>query len=279
MTTTLRPTAPLQQGADGARARSYQVCVNSRPVGEVDLRTSEDFGPSCGVIRGLRIDEPDRGRGRATVAALAAEEVLRGWGCDQARIAIPADAAAALRMADGLGYALISSHMLKELPAQPPALPSGVEARRMGEDEFRAWQAGAVDAYAQAWIDRGVPEAQARTRADADHHAHLPDGLATPGTVIGVLVDGGDVVGHVWIAERETAPGRTGAYVFDIEVGERYRGRGHGRSLMLLAEREGIAAGLRLIKLHVFSDNTPAVRLYESLGYRTTERHYAKQLL
>ncbi|MZD05725.1 GNAT family N-acetyltransferase, partial [Streptomyces sp. SID5785] len=33
MTTTLRPTEPLQQADDGQRARHYAVCVNSRPVG------------------------------------------------------------------------------------------------------------------------------------------------------------------------------------------------------------------------------------------------------
>ncbi|MFE2378373.1 GNAT family N-acetyltransferase [Streptomyces sp. NPDC059398] len=279
MTTTLRPTGPLQQGADGAKARSYEVRVNSRPVGAVDLRTDQTYGPVCGVIGGLRIEEQDRGRGRGTVAALAAEEVLRGWGCAQVRIAVLADAAAALRMADALGYTLHNSHLMKELPARPPELPAGVEGRRMSEDEFRVWLADAVAGYARTWVERGLTEARARAKSEADHRDNLPDGLATPGAVIDVLVEDGRVVGHVWIAGTELGPGGRGAFVFDVEVAEEHRGRGHGRSLMLLAEREALAAGARLIKLNVLTANTPAVRLYASLGYRPVEHFYGKRLL
>lgn len=94
-----------------------------------------------------------------------------------------------------------------------------------------------------------------------------------------MLVEGGRVVGYVWIAETELDPGRRGAFVFDVEVAEEHRGRGHGRSLMLLAEREALAAGTRLIKLNVFAANTPAVRLYASLGYRESVRFSTKPLL
>ena len=111
MTTTLRPTGPLQQGADGAKARSLRVCVNSRPVGAVELRTDTALGSGWGAVSGLRIEEPDRGRGRGTVAALAAEEVLRGWGCTHVRASVPADATAGLR----------TGHRARLRRAQPPA--------------------------------------------------------------------------------------------------------------------------------------------------------------
>ncbi|WP_328316492.1 GNAT family N-acetyltransferase [Streptomyces sp. NBC_00388] len=279
MTTTLRPTGPLQQGADGARARSYEVCVNSRPVGAVDLRTDDAYGPVCGVIGGLRIDEQDRGRGRGTVAALAAEEVLRGWNCDQVRIAVPAGAAAAVRMAGALGYTLHNSHLVKELPGQPPELPAGVEGRPMREDEFRLWRARGIADYAQTWVDRGMAEDRARAKSEADHREALPEGPATPGAAIDVLVGDGRVLGHVWTGEARSDPGRHVAFVFDVEVAEEHRGRGHGRSLMLLAEREALAAGARQIKLNVLTANTPAVRLYASLGYRPAEHFYGKHLL
>ena len=82
MTTTLRPSEPLQHAADGARSRRYEVCVNSRPVGAVHLGTDPGFGASVGADRSTCASTSrDRRRGRGTVAALAAEEVLRGWGC------------------------------------------------------------------------------------------------------------------------------------------------------------------------------------------------------
>lgn len=64
-----------------------------------------------------------------------------------------------------------------------------------------------------------------------------------------------------------------------MEVEEDRRGEGHGRTLMLVAEREAAAAGARTLGLHVLTANTPATRLYSSLGYRLAEHHFHKPLL
>ena len=85
-----------------------------------------------------------------------------------------------------------------------------------------------------------------------------------------VLTADDTVVGHIWLARRELLPGEHAAYVYDVEVAEPYRGRGHGRTLMLLGERIAHTSGESLIALHVFAGNAPARGLYESLGYRTT---------
>ncbi|MFF9865769.1 GNAT family N-acetyltransferase [Streptomyces sp. NPDC013953] len=279
MTTTLRPTGPLQQSPDGTRSRSYDVCVNSRPVGGVELGTMPGFGPAIGVIRSLEIDEPDRGRGRGTVAALAAEEVLRGWGCRQVQISVPAGAAVALRMADALGYTERSRNMAKRLGGTAPALPEGVTLRPMTAAEFEDWHATARETFARQWIERGVPEAAARAKSEASHREALPDGLATEGAAFHVVVENGAVAGRLWTGRREPAPGVREAYVYDIEVAGAVRGKGYGRALMLLAERTARDRGLDVIALHVFADNTPALRLYESLGYRTTHINSFKHLL
>lgn len=279
MTTTLRPTGPLQQADDGEKSRSYEVCVNSRSVGTIELGTHPGFGHTAGTIRALRIDEPDRRRGRATVAALAAEEVLRGWGCGQVVVSVPPDAVPALRMLESLGYTERSRNMDKELPPRPPALPADVAGRPMTDAEYKVWQARAVDDYARSWMARGVPQEQARAKAEANHREILPDGPATPGVSISVLVHEGTVVGHIWVAPSEVRPGEWGSWVFDVAVPEDQRGKGYGRALMLLAERAALETGNSLLGLHVFANNTPAVRLYESLQYETTRRNFFKQLL
>ncbi|MGW4703541.1 GNAT family N-acetyltransferase [Streptomyces sp. NPDC004285] len=279
MTTTLRPSEPLQQSAEGGRSRTFDVCVNSRRVGSVHLSTDPGFGAASGVIGRLRIEEPDRGRGRGTVAALASEEVLRGWGCGEVQISVPAEAEAAVRMARALGYTERSRNMVKELPPEPPRLPEGFAHRRMTEAEFEDWSAKARAAFAQSWIDRGVPEEQALAKADDSNRRFLPQGLATPGVTISVAVRDGEVVGFLWVGRLEREPGEGTGFVFEIEVAEEQRGKGYGRGLMLLAEHIALEAGERLIELHVFAGNTPAIRLYESLGYRTTLLNSAKPLL
>ncbi|MFD8893875.1 GNAT family N-acetyltransferase [Streptomyces sp. NPDC059566] len=274
MTTTLRPSGPLQHTADGARSRPYEIRVNSRPVGALLIASDTPFGPTVGEIRDLAVEEGDRRRGRATVAALAAEEVLRGWGCRRVRVSVPAQSQGGLCMAEALGYTEYSRHMAKDLPAEPPALSEGVLGRPMSEAEYGIWYAAAVEGYAENWHSRGMSAEAARAKSVADHESRLPRGLATPDTTFVVLEAAGVPVGHVWLA-----PHGEGSYIFDIEVRAEHRGRGHGRDLMLLAERVALAEGHRLLALHVFTDNTPALRLYQSLGYRPTDINFAKDLI
>ncbi|MEU3979940.1 GNAT family N-acetyltransferase [Streptomyces sp. NPDC026672] len=273
MTTTLRPTEPLQHAADGALSRHYQVCVNSRPVGEVRLATHSVFGPAVATIGSLRIEEPDRGRGRGAVAALAAEEVVRGWGCTRVEITVPAESAPALRLARSLGYVHRNRGMEKPLGTTAPALPEGSRGRPMTEAEYTEWHARGLVDYARSWVQRGVPEEQAREKSERDHARLLPRGMATEGMRFSVLEHEGTPVGTLWVALADKA------FVYDVEADARFRGRGHGRSLMLLAEAQAIAAGRDTLGLNVFAGNTPAERLYDSLGYAPVLYAMYKNLL
>ncbi|QKW26666.1 GNAT family N-acetyltransferase [Streptomyces seoulensis] len=274
MTTTLRPVEPLQQNDDGTRSRHYQVCVNSRPVGAVHLATHPFFGPATARFLDLRVDEPDRGRGRGAVAALAAEEVVRGWGCERIEAIVPADAEAALRLVTALGYVQRNRGLEKRLGAVPPELPAGSRGRELTRDEYETWRAQGGAAYVRIWTDRGVPADRARAKMEDDHARLLPEGPATPGMHISLLEHEGVPVGTVWVAIEENR-----AFVYDVVADERFRGRGHGRSLMLLAERHAVAAGKGAIGLNVFAGNTPAERLYASLGYEPTVYAMLKELI
>ncbi|MFD5079066.1 GNAT family N-acetyltransferase [Streptomyces sp. NPDC058371] len=274
MTTTLRPTEPLQHHADGTRSRHYQVCVNSRPVGAIHLSTHPVFGPAVARLEGLRIEDADRGRGRGTVAALAAEEVVRGWGCTRIDVSVPADAEPALRLTRALGYVPRNRAMEKPLGTTAPQLPAGSRGRPMTEAEYGPWEARGRESYARTWIERGVPEGEAYAKSQRDHDQLLPRGIATENTLFSVLEHEGTPVGTLWLALQDEC-----SFVFDVEADAAHRGRGHGRTLMLLAEAQTVAAGRSAIGLNVFADNTPAERLYESLGYETTLHHLYKNLL
>ncbi|WNI14714.1 GNAT family N-acetyltransferase [Actinacidiphila sp. ITFR-21] len=333
MTTTLRPTGPERREADGTRARTYAVCVNSRVVGGIALSTDRRFGPSVGRIDALSVDEADRRRGRGTVAALAAEEVLRYWGCARVETSVPADAEHALRITAALGYTERNRSMAKSLgvpgvpgaPGAPGApggpgsggpggpfgggggsagygggggygadgpggaggpaggsggsggggrhpLPAGSGLRPMTADEYRQWRADERAGYVAELVERGVPRDQAEAHEAAVSAAALPDGQATEGTALLCLDHGGVTVGHLWLGLTDPV------FVFSVEIGAAHRGRGHGRALMLAAENTARDAGATAVALSVFADNTPALRLYASLGYRVTERHFAKSL-
>lgn len=281
MTTTLRPSGPEERTRDG-RTRPYDICVNARPVGSVLLSTDERPGPRTGLIGRLAVDPADRRRGRGTVALLAAEEVLRGWGCVQSLIYVPAASAGGLALAHALGYRERNRGMVKQLAwpdgAAAPGPPPGSTVRTMTAADFAAWRERDGERQVELHTARGVPQRDAHELAVHAHRTMLPDGPGTPGMVMRVLTRDGTDVGTVWLrVDGAPRPGAEG-WVYAVEVEEAVRGRGHGRALMLLAEREAHAAGLRLLGLNVYLDNAPALKLYESLGYRPLEHHLHKAL-
>ncbi|WP_326622038.1 GNAT family N-acetyltransferase [Streptomyces decoyicus] len=267
MTTTLRPAGPEERHDDGRRARPYDICVNSRRVGGIRLTTDARFGPVAGRIAELIVEAPDRHRGRATVAALAAEEVLRGWGCRQIEVTVPAGAEAAGRLAAALGYTERSRTMSKTLDGPPP-LPEDSGDRALGEAEYPAWREAALAEHVRTQLGQGMSRARAEETSAAGHRALLPDGVDTPDQALRVLTHRGADVGSIWVALR--MPDVPGGYVVDIQVAPAHRGQGHGRTLMLVAERESLAAGHATLGLNVYADNAPALGLYRSLGYRPT---------
>jgi GNAT superfamily N-acetyltransferase len=278
VTTTLRPTGPEQFDVEGVRSRCYDICVNSRPVGSLKLSTDPQKGPTTGRVVGLAVDDAERRRGRGAVAALSAEEVLRRWGCNRVETSIPADAHAALGLAGSLGYQERGRSMLKEL-GDRPRLPPGSEDRAMTQAEFPAWRERGQPLQQRLLAERGVPPHEVVRRAADAFDGLLPLGADTPTAALRVLVHDGEEVGVVWV-ELERSPRRdAGAYVYEVEVDEAYRGRGHGRSLMLVAEREALDSGAGILGLHVYAYNTPALNLYSSLGYRPVELHFFKPLL
>ncbi|WP_371501352.1 GNAT family N-acetyltransferase [Kitasatospora sp. NBC_00374] len=279
MTTTLRPEGAEHSWPGGGRSRRWQICVNGRPVGGLRTTALPRGEQWWGEITELEVTEGRR-RGRATIGALAAEEVLRGWGCSRLDVPVPAGADAALALAGVLGYTERMRNMVKRLGA-PPELPAGLTAHRIGAAEYEDWLAEARSGYLADLLDSGLTEAQARAKSDADHQQVLPDRHATEGVALRQLRGAdGAVLGSLWVALRQAAlpDGRPLAWVMVVQVDEEHRGLGYGRSLMLLAERECLAAGVHDLGLNVFSRNEVAIALYTSLGYRTTLRVLGKQL-
>ncbi|TYC68410.1 GNAT family N-acetyltransferase [Streptomyces sp. CB01881] len=280
MTTTLRPEGPESPTAAGGRTRRWQICANGRPVGALRTTTVPRGAQLWGELSELEVYE-GRGRGRGTFGALAAEEVLRGLGCSRVDADIPESAQPARGLAATLGYSERMRNMAKRLTVAPE-LPAGVAARRIDPEEFPGWLDEAKEGYISDLLSSGLNEEQARAKSDADHVHLLPQGADTPGVALRRLYGPDpDPLGALWLAlrVRDLPDGGPLAWVMVVEVAEAHRGRGHGRSLMLLAERECLAAGVHDLGLNVFSGNRVAIRLYESLGYRITNRVYGKALL
>ncbi|MFD7509359.1 GNAT family N-acetyltransferase [Streptomyces sp. NPDC059853] len=279
MTTTVRPTGPEEALGRGGRSRAFAIRDNSRAVGGLRLTRVPGSGPGTGRIEELEIAPADRRRGRATVAALAAEEILRGWGCVRVEADVPAEATAARGLFTALGYTGRSRWLTKRPRPPVPALPEGSAVRAMGERDYAGWRAAERARLAAERRERGAAAAEADAHAEAVLTARLPAGHRTEGVALRVLSHHGTDVGTLWLA---LAPGRlpygTDGYVVHAGVAAEYRGRGHGRALLAEAERLTHAAGGTLLGLSVDADNLPAGRLCEGLGYRPVAERLGKTL-
>ncbi|WP_103529144.1 MULTISPECIES: GNAT family N-acetyltransferase [Streptomyces] len=284
MTTTLRPSGPEQRDEAGARSRRYALLDNGRPVGFALLGAGAPgtTGADVGHIHELTVEPAERRVGRGTVAALAAEEVLRGWGCRSVEVRFRPAEDGAVRMAAQLGYTELSRNMVTEVRPgaadTPLALPEGVTLREMSAEEYPEWLVVEREEFVRSWTDRGVPEERATAHAERSYTRLLPEGPVTPGTVLRVLESGGALAGALWVRTGEELPDGAGGYVYSVRVEAGHRGRGLGRALMVEAERICAEAGVDLLGLHVFAGNTPALSLYESLGYRTVWLNQVKRL-
>jgi ribosomal protein S18 acetylase RimI-like enzyme len=91
------------------------------------------------------------------------------------------------------------------------------------------------------------------------------------------VVAGHEVVGALWLRVRPLST-EVEAYVFDVEILPEARGRGLGRATMLAAEDAARDQRADVVRLNVFGNNVPAIRLYQSLGYSAASISMAKPL-
>jgi ribosomal protein S18 acetylase RimI-like enzyme len=148
----------------------------------------------------------------------------------------------------------------------------------MTPPEFDVWKEHSITSYASDVAHAaGVPLEKALSAAREQFPRMLPDGLATAGTWLVMIVDGASaVVGTIWIGPHPD--NAAAAVIYDIAIHESRRGHGLGRAAMIAAEQLVAAGGKTEIGLNVFGFNESARRLYDSLGYRVVSTTMTKTL-
>jgi ribosomal protein S18 acetylase RimI-like enzyme len=150
-----------------------------------------------------------------------------------------------------------------------------VDLRPMQQEEFAAFREAFVCDWARdiARID-DLPIAEATAQAAARTDADLPDGAATKGHFLFVILRGKERVGTLWFSVSL----QRCAFLNDITVEESSRGRGYGPRALDLLEVKAQELGLTWIDLHAYAHNSQAIDLYRRLGYRTTGLKMRKML-
>jgi ribosomal protein S18 acetylase RimI-like enzyme len=153
-----------------------------------------------------------------------------------------------------------------------------VRLEPMTPEQYESWLPAAVEGYARQRSEAGLGSIDAtRERAGKEFDALLPDGVATPGHHLLVAYDDSRAVGTLWLHIHDGSGARR-AFVYDVEVDESQRGRGHGRAIMTAGEEYAREQGASAIALNVFAQNEVARSLYDKLGYLVTNVNMQKEL-
>jgi mycothiol synthase len=262
----------LRYGGD-PRARNLLLISHGELAGYAHLDPTDPVeGPSGELV----IHPAHRGQGlgllltRALVAE-AGERPLRLWA--------HGDLPAAARLAAAAGFERVRAlwQMRRSLQSRldRPQVADGITIRTfvIGQDEDE-W----TDLNARAFARH--PEQGAWTREDLDLREREP--WFDPNGFF-LAERGGKLVGFHWTKihgrseEEDEVPsaGRDGSAQAHEPIGEVYvvgvapeeRGTGLGRALTLVGLRYLRSQGLFQVMLYVDESNTPAIRLYESLGF------------
>jgi ribosomal protein S18 acetylase RimI-like enzyme len=152
-----------------------------------------------------------------------------------------------------------------------------IRLRPLGDDEFGRYLGALRAEYARGLVEEaGMSAKAAEEKSRADHASLFPDGIRQQHQRISAVEDAatGEPVGRVFWAPR----GENRAYVYDLFVEERFRGKGLGRKALELVEEEARADGLTGIDLNVWGGNDVARALYRSAGYSERAVAMSKEL-
>ena len=136
----------------------------------------------------------------------------------------------------------------------------------MSDDESIEWLEQSRHEFAaeHARVTGSTPDASAE-HARLVVERTLPDGHRSDGHSFRWIVDDGRRVGHLWLGPAPD--GSADAYIWDMEIGAKHRGKGYGTEALELVVGECRRAGVPRIRLSVFATNDAARRLYERMGF------------
>jgi GNAT superfamily N-acetyltransferase len=259
-----RVEAYLTRWSNAAQRHVFTLTEGGQPVGQLALSVLTD--PPSVMLDDLWVQPQFRRRGYGRAAMSWAQQ----WAPQHAtRLMVIG------RGGDPAQEALFGHLETGALKMVKPLPPNGVESaagigRMMRPEEFEPWRAAQERGYVEHAVGSGLASrAEAQAKASQQFDELLPEGLATENHTFLCVEADGAVVATNWLAHHY-APATS--FVLAVEVQAAHQGKGYGRLAMQLGEQAALAAGDSQVALNVFGQNTPAIGLYEAMGYRTLEK-------
>ncbi len=155
-----------------------------------------------------------------------------------------------------------------------------IELVEMPRERFASYRENLIREYAQDKVRAGEwSPGEAPRRAEAGTDGLLAQGTETEGRYLYLLRDrvAEEEVGVMWFAVRDSGADKS-VWIYDIEVYEAFRRRGHGARALQAMEKKVAELGARKVDLHVFGHNPGAKALYERSGFTPISIVMSKRL-
>jgi RimJ/RimL family protein N-acetyltransferase len=136
-----------------------------------------------------------------------------------------------------------------------------VRAANPGDADRLVALARAVGSEEEGWLIT-----TGEWRSSSDERRYLKAIRRHPDAAVFVAEDNGSIVGRLSVT-RDAHPASGHVADLGLMVAREHRRRGVGLALMEAAEEWARRVGVRKLELHVLPYNTPAIGLYEKLGY------------
>lgn len=173
---------------------------------------------------------------------------------------------------DAEGFAMARSYWDMTWSGEPLPdvdLPRGYHIRPFSKRDVSALTAAHNAAFAESW--QFSPD----TEAMVAHRAQMAN---TTNEGIRLLFYGGELAGYCWTLLVSDGQSRHGV-IGSMGLTPGFRGKGVSKLLLRSGMAYLVSAGADRIRLEVDAENTPAVRLYRSMGFAKTAelRWYEKR--
>lgn len=150
--------------------------------------------------------------------------------------------------------------------------------KQMSDFDFTQFLNFSIESYAEEKVKAGNwREDEAFEKSKQEFNELLPDGHHTKDHLLYSIIDAesNTKVGSLWVRckveEKE-------AFIYEFAVDEDQQGKGFGTKAIQELEKILQNQGLEGLSLHVFGHNKKAIRLYERLGFETTNINMKKSL-
>lgn len=150
--------------------------------------------------------------------------------------------------------------------------------KEMSEKEFTTYFEDKVERYSEVLSENvnEVSNEESFSKARKQLNNLLPKGIETSNHHLFNIYGDQQLIGFIWLKIEEE---KKSAFLYEIYIFEKYRGKGFGRETMKYVEDFLLQKEIYYFKLHVFGSNTGARKLYEELGFEIAGINMLKPLI